>query len=67
MGEEDIRRQSPNVFAMKLLGAEVRPVEPADRGRLRDAINEAMRDWMAQRRRYALHPRIGGGAAPVPA
>ncbi|MBX3434897.1 MAG: tryptophan synthase subunit beta [Pirellulales bacterium] len=46
MGEEDIRRQSPNVFAMKLLGAEVRPVTSGSRT-LRDAINEAMRDWMA--------------------
>jgi tryptophan synthase beta chain len=46
MGEEDIRRQAPNVFAMKLLGAEVRPVTSGSRT-LRDAINEAMRDWMA--------------------
>lgn len=46
MGEEDIRRQKPNVFAMKLLGAEVRPVTTGSRT-LRDAINEAMRDWMA--------------------
>ncbi|MEO0531338.1 MAG: tryptophan synthase subunit beta [Planctomycetota bacterium] len=46
MGEEDIRRQSPNVFAMKLLGAEVRPVTTGSRT-LRDAINEAMRDWMS--------------------
>ncbi|MEQ8208437.1 MAG: tryptophan synthase subunit beta [Lacipirellulaceae bacterium] len=46
MGEEDIRRQKPNVFSMKLLGAEVRPVTSGSRT-LRDAINEAMRDWMA--------------------
>ncbi|MDZ7618140.1 MAG: tryptophan synthase subunit beta [Patescibacteria group bacterium] len=46
MGAEDIRRQRPNVFSMKLLGAEVRPVETGSRT-LRDAINEAMRDWMA--------------------
>jgi tryptophan synthase beta chain len=46
MGEEDIRRQSPNVFAMKLLGAEVRGVSSGSRT-LRDAINEAMRDWMS--------------------
>jgi tryptophan synthase beta chain len=45
MGEEDIRRQRPNVFSMKLLGAEVRPVTTGSRT-LRDAINEAMRDWM---------------------
>lgn len=46
MGEEDIRRQKPNVFSMKLLGAEVRPVTSGSRT-LRDAVNEAMRDWMA--------------------
>lgn len=46
MGEEDIRRQKPNVFSMKLLGAEVRPVTSGSRT-LRDAINEAMRDWMS--------------------
>ncbi|WP_146429967.1 tryptophan synthase subunit beta [Blastopirellula retiformator] len=46
MGEEDIRRQAPNVFSMKLLGAEVRPVTTGSRT-LRDAINEAMRDWMS--------------------
>ena len=45
MGEEDIRRQKPNVFSMRLLGAEVRPVTSGSRT-LRDAINEAMRDWM---------------------
>src|SRR5262245_15021936 len=46
MGEEDIRRQKPNVFSMRLLGAEVRPVTSGSRT-LRDAINEAMRDWMS--------------------
>ncbi|MBP88239.1 MAG: tryptophan synthase subunit beta [Planctomycetaceae bacterium] len=46
MGSEDIRRQAPNVFSMKLLGAEVRPVESGSRT-LRDAINEALRDWMS--------------------
>ena len=46
MGEEDMRRQAPNVFSMKLLGAEVRPVTSGSRT-LRDAINEAMRDWMS--------------------
>ena len=45
MGEEDIRRQAPNVFSMKLLGAEVRPVSSGSRT-LRDAVNEAFRDWM---------------------
>ncbi len=46
MGEEDIRRQAPNVFSMKLLGAEVRPVTSGSRT-LRDAVNEAMREWMS--------------------
>ena len=46
MGEEDVRRQAPNVFSMRLLGAEVRPVTSGSRT-LRDAINEAMRDWMS--------------------
>src|SRR5213593_4335996 len=46
MGEEDIRRQKLNVFNMKMMGAEVRPVTSGSRT-LRDAINEAMRDWMA--------------------
>ncbi len=46
MGEEDIRRQKPNVFSMRLLGAEVRGVSTGSRT-LRDAINEAMRDWMS--------------------
>ncbi len=46
MGAEDVRRQAPNVFSMRLLGSEVRPVESGSRT-LRDAINEAMRDWMS--------------------
>jgi tryptophan synthase beta chain len=46
MGEEDVRRQSLNVFKMKALGTEVVPVTSGSRT-LRDAINEAMREWMA--------------------
>jgi tryptophan synthase beta chain len=46
MGKTDVERQSPNVFRMKLLGAEVVPVT-AGRGTLKDAMNEAMRDWVA--------------------
>ena len=46
MGEEDMRRQSLNVFRMKLLGTRVRPVRTGART-LKDATNEAMRDWMA--------------------
>ena len=46
MGAEDIQRQSPNVFRMRLLGAEVVAVESGSRT-LKDALNEAMRDWVA--------------------
>ena len=45
MGKTDVDRQSPNVFRMKLLGAEVVPVT-SGRGTLKDAMNEAMRDWV---------------------
>jgi tryptophan synthase beta chain len=45
MGSEDVKRQSPNVYRMKLLGAEVVPVESGSRT-LKDALNEAMRDWV---------------------
>jgi len=46
MGEEDIRRQKPNVLKMRMLGAKVVPVSAGART-LKDAINEALRDWMA--------------------
>ena len=46
MGEVDIRRQALNVFRMRLLGAEVRPATSGSRT-LKDAVNEAMRDWVA--------------------
>jgi tryptophan synthase beta chain len=46
MGSEDIRRQAANVYRMKLLGATVTPVESGSRT-LKDALNEAMRDWVA--------------------
>lgn len=45
MGAKDIERQSPNVFRMKLLGAEVKAVESGSRS-LKDAMNEALRDWV---------------------
>jgi tryptophan synthase beta chain len=45
MGSEDVKRQSANVYRMKLLGAEVVPVESGSRT-LKDALNEAMRDWV---------------------
>ncbi len=46
MGETDIKRQAPNVFRMKLLGAEVQPVTSGT-ATLKDAMNEALRDWVA--------------------
>ncbi len=46
MGAKDMERQKPNVFRMRLLGAEVRPVEKGS-GTLKDALNEALRDWVA--------------------
>ena len=46
MGSEDVKRQSPNVYRMKLLGATVIPVTSGSRT-LKDALNEAMRDWVA--------------------
>ncbi len=63
MGEEDIRRQAPNVFSMKLLGAEVRPVFSGSRT-LRDAINDAMRDWMASVE--TTHYILGSVVGPHP-
>ena len=46
MGETDVKRQAPNVFRMKLLGARVRSVT-SGRGTLKDAMNEALRDWVS--------------------
>jgi tryptophan synthase beta chain len=63
MGEEDIRRQRPNVFSMKLLGAEVRPVKSGSRT-LRDAINEAFRDWMSSVE--TTHYILGSVVGPHP-
>ena len=45
MGSEDVKRQAPNVFRMKLLGASVVPVESGSKT-LKDALNEALRDWV---------------------
>jgi tryptophan synthase beta chain len=66
MGAEDIRRQKPNVFSMKLLGAEVRPVTSGSRT-LRDAINDAMRDWMSSvdTTHYILGSVVGPHPFPV--
>jgi tryptophan synthase beta subunit len=63
MGAEDIRRQSLNVFRMKLLGAEVRPVTAAT-ATLKDAINEALRDWVTNVR--DTYYMIGSVVGPHP-
>ena len=63
MGEEDIRRQELNVFRMKLMGAEVRPVSSGSRT-LKDAINEAFRDWVSNIRN--THYLIGSVVGPHP-
>ncbi|WP_010217123.1 tryptophan synthase subunit beta [Sphingomonas sp. PAMC 26621] len=63
MGAKDIARQAPNVFRMKLLGAEVRPVTSGSHS-LKDAMNEGMRDWVAN-----VHDTfyiIGTAAGPHP-
>jgi tryptophan synthase beta chain len=66
MGEEDIRRQKLNVFIMRTMGAEVRPVTSGSRT-LRDAINEAMRDWMAsvETTHYILGSVVGPHPFPM--
>lgn len=63
MGAEDVRRQKPNVFSMRLMGAEVRPVTSGSQT-LRDAVNEAMRDWMASVE--STHYIIGSVIGPHP-
>ena len=62
MGEEDTVRQAPNVARMQLLGAEVVSVTSGSRT-LKDAMNEAMRDWAATVQRHALRDRLGRGSA----
>jgi len=66
MGEEDIQRQSLNVFRMKLLGAEVRSVSTGSRT-LKDAINEAIRDWVTNVRTtyYMLGSVVGPHPYPM--
>jgi len=63
MGEEDMRRQSLNVFRMKLMGAEVRPVSGGSRT-LKDAINEAIRDWVTNP--GDSHYLLGSAVGPSP-
>ncbi len=66
MGEEDIRRQRLNVYRMRLLGAEVVPVHSGSRT-LKDAINEAMRDWVTNVRdtHYILGSVLGAHPFPM--
>ena len=63
MGSEDVRRQSLNVYRMELLGAEVRPVESGTRT-LKDATNEALRDWVTNVQ--GTHYIIGSVVGPHP-
>jgi tryptophan synthase beta chain len=63
MGETDIQRQQMNVERMKLLGAEVRSVQKG-RGTLKDAMNEALRDWI--RHVDTTYYLLGTGAGPHP-
>ncbi|MGJ8693783.1 MAG: tryptophan synthase subunit beta [Thalassotalea sp.] len=63
MGAKDCERQQPNVFRMKLMGAEVIPVT-AGSGTLKDAVNEALRDWSASYEK--AHYLLGTAAGPHP-
>jgi len=63
MGTVDIARQQPNVFRMQLLGAEVRPVESGSKT-LKDAINEAIRDWVTNVE--TTHYLLGSALGPHP-
>jgi len=63
MGTVDIARQQPNVLRMRLLGAEVRPVQSGSRT-LKDAINEAIRDWVTNVR--STHYLLGSALGPHP-
>ena len=63
MGSEDIKRQAPNVNRMKLMGAEVRPVDAGSKT-LKDAINEAIRDWVSNVKN--THYLLGSVVGPHP-
>jgi len=63
MGAKDIERQKPNVFRMRMLGAEVRPVEKGT-ATLKDAMNEALRDWVSNV--HDTYYLIGTAAGPHP-
>ena len=64
MGAVDVERQKPNVFRMNLLGAEVRPVTSGS-ATLKDAMNEALRDWVTNVARHLLPDRLGRRPAPL--
>lgn len=66
MGSEDMRRQATNVYRMRLLGAEVRPVESGSKT-LKDAMNEALRDWVANVDDTFYIIGTVAGPAPYPA
>ena len=66
MGETDIERQAPNVFRMKLLGAEVVPVSSGSKT-LKDAMNEALRDWVANVENTFYLIGTAAGPHPYPA
>ncbi|MBK4138682.1 tryptophan synthase subunit beta [Corynebacterium macginleyi] len=63
MGAKDVQRQQPNVFRMELMGAKVVPVETGS-GTLKDAVNEALRDWTATF--HESHYLLGTAAGPHP-
>ena len=66
MGEKDIERQSPNVFRMKLLGAEIRSVNTGSKS-LKDAMNEALRDWVTNVKDTFYIIGTAAGPHPYPA
>jgi len=66
MGEKDIKRQSPNVFRMKLLGAKIRSVTTGSKS-LKDAMNEALRDWVTNVRDTFYIIGTAAGPHPYPA
>ena len=66
MGEKDIARQSPNVFRMKLLGAEIRSVSTGSKS-LKDAMNEALRDWVTNVKDTFYIIGTAAGPHPYPA
>lgn len=63
MGAKDVQRQQPNVFRMELMGAKVVPVDTGS-GTLKDAVNEALRDWTATF--HESHYLLGTAAGPHP-